>query len=72
MKSTNIKLRTVNGRPSGYEKAYIDFYSIESALRGLIDNFNLGRINEKTFVETFLKIHPFLDGNGRTCKVLFI
>ena len=71
-KSTNIKLRTVNVRPSGYEKAYMDFYSIEPALRGLIDNFNLGKVNEKIFVETFLKIHPFLDGNGRTCKVLFI
>ena len=69
-KSTNIKLRTVNVRPSRYEKAYMDFYSIEPALRGLIDNFS--KTNEKTFVETFLKIHRFLDGNGRTGKVLFI
>ena len=57
---------------AGYEKAYMDFYSIEPALRGLIDNFSLGKTNEKTFVETFLKIHRFLDGNGRTYKVLFI
>ena len=69
-KSANIKLRTVNVRPSRYEKAYMDFYSIEPALRGLIDNFS--KTNEKTFVETFLKIHRFLDGNGRTGKVLFI
>ena len=70
--STNIRLRTVNVRPAGYEKEYMDFYLIEPALYGLIDNFNLGRINSRVFVETFLKIHPFLDGNGRTCKVLFI
>ena len=70
--SLNIRLRTVNVRPAGYEKAYMDFYLIESALHGLIDNFNMGRINSRVFVETFLKIHSFLDGNGRTCKVLFI
>ena len=71
-KSFNNKLRTVNVKPKGYEKEYMDFYSRESALLGLIDNFNLGRIKEKTFIDEFLKIHPFLDGNGRTCKVLFI
>ena len=72
LKTYNTRLRTVNVKPRGYDKEYMDFFSIEPTLRGLIDNFNLGRINEKTFVETFLKIHPFLDGNGRTCKVLFI
>ena len=55
-----------------YNKEYMDFYLIEPALHGLIDNFNLGRIKENTFVETFLKIHSFLDRTGRTCKVLFI
>ena len=43
-KSFNNKLRTVNVKPRGYEKEYMDFYLIEPALRGLIDNFNLGRI----------------------------
>ena len=71
-KSFNNKLRNVNVKPRGYDKEYMDFYLTEAALHGLIDNFNLGRIKEKTFVETFLQIHPFLDGNGRTCKVLFI
>ena len=71
-KSTNFRLRTVNVRPRGYEKEYMDYYLIEPTLYGLIDNFNLGRINSKVFEESFLKIHPFLDGNGRTCKVLFI
>ena len=71
-KSTNVRLRTVNVRPKGYEKAYMDYMLIEPALYGLIDNFNLGRITSKVFVDSFLKIHPFLDGNGRTCKVLFI
>ena len=70
--STNTRLRTVNVRHAGYEKEYKDFYLIQPALYGLIDNFNLSRINSRVFVETFLKIHPFLDGNGRTCKVLFM
>ena len=59
-------------RPRGYKKEYMDYYLIEPSLHGLIDNFNLGRINSKVFVDSFLKIHRFLDGNGRTCKVLFI
>ena len=50
----------------------MSFYYILPALTGLIDTFNAGKVRPKTFVETFLKIHPFTDGNGRTCKVLFI
>ena len=71
-KSTNFRLRTVNVRPAGSDKEYMDFHKIQPALQGLIDVFNCGKIRPKSFVETFLKIHPFLDGTGRTCKVLFI
>ena len=50
----------------------MSFYDILPALTGLVDTFNKGKITPKTFVETFLKIHPFADGNGRTCKILFM
>ena len=70
--STNFRLRTVNVRPAGSDKEYMDFHKIEPAFQGLIDVFNCGKIRPKTFVEAFIKIHPFLEGNGRTCKVLFI
>ena len=72
MKSTNFRLTTVNVRPAGSDKEYMDFHKIEPALQGLIEVFNCGKIRPKSFVKAFLKIHPFLDGNGRTCKVLFI
>ena len=70
--SSNFHLRRHNVRPAGSQKAYMDFYSILPALNGLIDTFNEAFIRPKTFCETFLKIHPFADGNGRTCKILFI
>ena len=70
--SNNFHLRKVAVRPAGSNKKYMDIYSIEPTLLGLIDTFNLGKIRPKTFADVFLKIHPFLDGNGRTCKVLFM
>ena len=71
------KLQTENGKlllsvDSLITINNMDFYTILPALTGLIDTFNAGKLRPKTFVETFLKIHPFADGNGRTCKVLFI
>ena len=70
--SNNFELRKHNVRPAGSKKSYMDFYTILPALTGLIDTFNEGKIRVKTFCQTFLKIRPFADGNGRTCKVLFI
>ena len=70
--SNNFELRKHNVRPVGSKISYMDFYTILPALSGLIDSFNMGKIRPKTFSQTFLKIHPFADGNGRTCKVLFI
>ena len=68
----NFGLRKHDVKPAGYNRKYMSFYHILPALTGLIDNFNAGKIIPKTFVETFLKIHPFADGNGRTCKILFM
>ena len=72
LNTNNLELRKQNVRPAGSKRAYMNFYTILPALTGLIDTFNAGKLRPKTFVETFLKIHPFADENGRTCKVLFI
>ena len=45
---------------------------VEVALYSLVDQFNDTVISHKNFCRTFLdQIHPFRDGNGRTCKFLF-
>ena len=72
LNKNNLGLRKHDVKPAGYDKKYMSFYHILPALTGLVDTFNNGKITPKTFVETFLKIHPFADGNGRTCKILFM
>ena len=71
--SRNIQLRQVNVRPAFYfNKQYMDFTKIEPELYKLVDQFNDRKITPRTFCDIFLdKIHPFADGNSRTCKLLF-
>ena len=69
--SQHTKLRACNVKPTGHNKQYMDVNKIEAALYGLVDDFNDQRITHREFVLTFLDMHPFADGNGRTCKVLF-
>ena len=70
--SHNLHLRHHNVKPAGYNKQYMDASRIETELYSLVDKFNDRRITSRTFCDTFLdKIHPFADGNGRTCKILF-
>ena len=70
--SCNIQLRQINVKPAFYDKEYMDFTKIESELFLLVDKFNERQISTRTFCDEFLdKIHPFSDGNGRTCKILF-
>ena len=70
--ANNIQLRQVNVKPAFYDKQYMDFNQIESELYVLVDKFNERQISAKCFCNKFLnEIHPFLDGNGRTCKILF-
>ena len=70
--SHNIQLRQVNVRQEFYNKQYMDFTRIEPELYKLVDQFNERKITARTFCDIFLnKIHPFADGNGRTCKLLF-
>ena len=50
----------------------MDASRIEAELYSLVDKFNDRRITPRAFCNTFLdKIHPFADGNDRTCKILF-
>lgn len=71
--STNLNLRSVNVKPYGCEKIYMDFTKIESELYSLIDQFNDRFISKRYFFKKFLdEIHPFLDGNGRLIKLCFI
>ena len=70
--SHNIQLRQINVKPAFYDKQYMDFTKIESELYRLVDQFNKRQITPRRFCDIFLdKTHPFADGNGRTCKILF-
>ena len=70
--SNNTQLRQINVKPALYNKQYMDFTRIESELYRLVDQFNKRQITPRRFCDIFLdKIHPFADGNGRTCKLLF-
>ena len=66
-----MQLRQVNVRPAFYfHKQYMDFTKIKSELYKLVGQFNERKITPRTFCDIFLdKIHPFADGNGRTCKL---
>ena len=45
---------------------------IEDKLYQIIDQFNERKITSTKFYAILLnKIHPFYDGNGRTCEMLF-
>ena len=70
--SHNLHLKHHNIKPAGYNKQYMDMSRIEAELYSLVDKFNNRWITPRAFCNTFLdKIHPFADGNGRTCKILF-
>ena len=52
---------------------YIDKDLIEDKLYQLIDQFNERKINRRdSYLELLDSIHPFYEGNGRTCKILFV
>ena len=70
--SRNMHFRQFDVKPAFYNKQYMDFTRIESELYRLVDQFNDRKISPTTFCDIFLdKIHPFADGNGGTCKILF-
>ena len=68
----NQSLRKWQIKPVGFNFEYMHFSKIEQQLQILIDNYNDRMISKKEFLNLFLSIHPFLDGNGRTVKILMI
>ena len=68
----NITLRKVNVKPYGFDKMYMDKELIQDKLYEIIDQFSKRKITSTRIYSIFLnKIHPFYDGNGRTCKIQF-
>ena len=51
----------------------IDQDLIEDRLQELIDQFTERKMNQKDFYFALLdNVHLFYDGNGKTCKILFV
>ena len=70
--SNNITLRKVNIKPYGFNKMYMDKELIEDKLYQIIDQFSERKITSRKFYSILLnKIHPFYDGNCRTCEIPF-
>ena len=68
--SNNISLRKVNVKPYGFDKMYLDKDLIEDKLYRIMDQFIEREITPvKFYSKIFSEIHPFFDGNGRTCKM---
>ena len=72
LKKHNQNLRQTQIKPLGYNFQYMHFSKIETNLQSLINRFNDRQLTKIKFLKEFLDIHPFLDGNGRTVKVLMI
>ena len=70
--SNDITLKKINVKPHGFDKMYMNKELIEDKLYQIIDQFNEIKTTFTKFYSIILyKIHPFYDGNGRTCKILF-
>ena len=66
----NIITGLNNVKPCRCDKMYMDKDLIEDKLYQLIDQFSERKINHSDFYFVLLDdIHPFYDGNGRTCKI---
>ena len=51
--SRNISLRSINVKPAGYNKAYMDKFLIKPALYRLVDEFNERKLTHKQFCNIF-------------------
>ena len=71
---TNIcALRKTNVKPRGKEYSiytYADKDDVENLIYSLTDKYNQRDINIDIFSKELLEIHPFIDGNGRTTRLL--
>ena len=66
--SNNITFIKVNVKSYGFDKIYIEKDLLEDKFYRIIDQINERKITPVKFYLIFLnEIHPFYDGNGRTC-----
>ena len=73
LRKNNTELRKINVKPAGYAtNPNCPWWCAESSLYILLDEFNERCTTTRGFCDRFMEIHPFLDGNGRTCKLLFV
>ena len=72
LNKNNTSLRGCQVRPAGFKFEYMHFSKIDFELQILIDKFNDRMVSKVGFLKQFLYIHPFIDGNGRTVKILMI
>ena len=70
--SNNIALRKVNVKLYGFDKMHMDKDIIEDKPYHVTDQFNERKITPTKFCSILLnEKHPFYDGNGTICKILF-
>ena len=69
----NTELRKVNVKLAGCTtNPYFLWWCVEISLYLFLDEFNERHVTNRDFCHCFMEIHPSLDRNGRTCKLLFI
>ena len=70
--SNNITLRKLNVKPYEFDKMYVDKKLVKDKFYQVIDQLNERKITSTKIYSIYLNnVHPFYDGNVRTCKMLF-
>lgn len=71
----NDTLRTAKNQievTNFFNVEYCSSFNVEEELYHLVDSWNENKLTDPVeFFERFLHIHPFVDGNGRTAKLIF-
>ena len=70
IRSRKYGFRNIDVKPFGYEKKYMDWNLINKNMYILIDLYNGKKLKYSELFKNFLEIHPFIDGNGRTIKLI--